>query len=129
MKIKSVEKLAEELANEISERKIFDIDDVKQLISIRFRSGLFDFLSELSSVEEKEYLIALDQQSRNKIGSTQYIALGYKLSALKAKKASVNRAINNVKRDDKLERLKKFVNDKFGELAVTEFETKEMELV
>lgn len=114
MKDLTIKKLADDLANELAERRQWDLENIKSLIYVKFRSTLLDMINDQHTFEEKQYLIALDQQSKNRIGSTEYIKLGYTLSALKAKKAHTNRLANNVKREDSLTKLKAYVTEKWG---------------
>jgi len=121
MKSKSIEECAEKLAKEISERSIFDIEDVKGLIVLYFNESLAEFIKEHTSQSEKEYYLLLQQQSKNKIGSREYVSLGYKLAAAKYKKTASNRVLNEVRLEDKYTLLTKFVVEQYGQEVIDKF--------
>jgi len=121
MKSKSIDKCAKDLAEAISERNPFSIDEVKTMIVVRFKACLQEFVKEYVNENEKEYFSLLEQQSKNRIGSHSYIQLGYKLSAARHKKAVTNRIMNEIKSDDRFIQFKNFVTEKFGEDIVKEF--------
>lgn len=112
---KTIKEFCKTTAIDISERKLMNIDEVATMLEVRILASLLDFISEYSSIEEKKYLDLLNIQKQNKVGSQKYNEIAYKLTAVKAKKAAANRAINNIKRDDKYEMLKQWIIDKYGE--------------
>ena len=121
MKLKSINTHAELLAEEISTRSIYKVEEIKTLIAMRFNDALKEFIKERATESEKEYYNLLKQQANNKIGSTQYVSMGYKLAAAKHKKTESNRILNEINQDDKYIRLKKFVAAKFGQDVIDEF--------
>lgn len=123
MKSQSIEHCALALAKEITERKFCDVEEIKTLISVRFKDTLIDFIKEQSSFEEKEYIKLLEIQSKNKIGSSNYFEIGMKLSLQKHKKAITNRLHHNVKQNHQVIHLRKYVVEHFGEQALMNFDT------
>jgi hypothetical protein len=121
MKEKLITEFSNSLAKEISERKIYDIAEITTLIKMRLEFVLRDLMTAYSTQAETEYMNMLNQQSKNKIGSLEYIKLGYKLAAAKQKKASANRAANNMGREDDYHNLKQFILSEYGEEALTKF--------
>ena len=124
MKSKSINACAEALAKEISERRIYNLEEIKILIAVRFNDALIDFVKEHISQNEKEYFDLLQQQAKNKIGSPQYLSMGYKLAAAKHKKTTSNRILNEVRQDDMFVLLRKFVVAKYGQEVFDEFISK-----
>ena len=118
---KIITDFSESLANEIAQRKIYDLEEISILIQTRTRFLLRDMMNEYSTEAEKEYLKLLDQQSKNNLNSTAYVQMGYKLSAAKQRKAAANRAANNMGRDDDYQKLKDFIINKFGEEVLNDF--------
>ena len=118
---KIITEFSEQLAKEIAERKIYDFAEISSLIEVRTKFCIRDLMREYSTQAESDYIKLLEEQSKNRIGSTAYISLGYKLSAAKQKKAAANRAANNMGREDDYENLKRFVSHKFGKEALNDF--------
>lgn len=121
MSKKIITDFSEQLANEISQRKIYDFKEISNLIKVRTKFALRNIMNEYSTDAELEYLKLLNQQSKNKINSADYVKMGYKLSVAKHRKASANRAVNNMGRNDDYQRLKNFVSHKFGAESLNEF--------
>jgi hypothetical protein len=122
MKSQSIEHCALALAREITERKFCDIEEIKTLISVRFKDALIDFIKEQSANEEKEWMKLLEIQAKNKQGTQAYLETGYKLAAQKHRKAITNRLNNNVKQNHKVSHLRKFVIERFGEESIHQFD-------
>lgn len=104
-----IKEFAKQIAKEISELSIMDIDSVALMIEVRMKSSMLDFVNEYSTKEEGEYLKLLKEQSKNKMGTKQYNELSYRLTEAKARKAAANRASNNIRREDNYEKLKSWV--------------------
>jgi len=121
MKEKLITEFSSSLAKEISERKIYDLQEVSLLIKLRLDFVLRDLMNQYSTEAEIEYISLLTQQSKNRIGSKEYIQLGYKLAAARQKKSSANRAANNMGREDDYQRLKNFISSEYGDIALTKF--------
>ncbi len=111
----SIDMFCKNLSQEISERNIMDLSEISMLLKIRINDNLKLFIEHLSSKEEQKYINLLDKQSRNKLGSKEYISIGYELSKAKINKSIANRALNEVKREDNLEKVKKYIIENFGE--------------
>ena len=118
---KIITDFSESLANEIAQRKIYNIEGISILIEVRTKLLIRDLMNEYSTEAEKDYLKLLDQQSRNRINTNAYVQMGYKLAAAKQRKASANRAANNMGKEDDYQRLKNFVSHKFGREAINDF--------
>lgn len=112
---------ANSLAQEIAQRQIFDVNEIASMIKVRTNFAIRELMNEYTTESEKEYMNLVYQQSRQRVGSKEYIEFGYKLAALKHKKAAANRAANNLKRQDDYQLLKNFVIDKFGDDVYNEF--------
>lgn len=125
MSMKIITEFSEKLAQEISERKIYDLEEISNLIRVRLKFCIRDLIMEYSTQAEIEYIKLLDEQSKHKIGSIQYISFGYKLSSAKQKKAAANRAANCMGRNDDYQNLKDFISHKFGKNALNEFYNKD----
>lgn len=121
MKSKSIYVCADSLAREISERPIFDIEEIKTLIAVRFNDALIDFIKEHASQNEKEYQDLLQQQANNRIGGKEYVSMGYKLAAAKHKKSVSNRILNEVRQKDMYVLLKQYISKKYGKSVIEEF--------
>ncbi|MDA3614678.1 hypothetical protein [Polluticaenibacter yanchengensis] len=106
--------LSTQIAKAISERSIFEINNIAVLIEVSIKEEMEELVSEYASIEERRYLKLLTEQSKNKPGSREYVKLGYELSLAKAKKAAANRAVNNIKRTESHERLRNWVIQKYG---------------
>lgn len=122
----SIKEFAKDIAKEISERSIMDVDNVALMIEVRLKSSMIDFVSEYSVKEEKEYLKILEQQSKTKRGSRQYVELGYKLALAKSKKSAANRTANNLRQTDIYSRFKSWITQKYGREVVDEFISSEL---
>jgi len=118
---KTLTEFSGKLAEEISDRKIYDITEISNLIQVRTKFVLRDIMNEFSTEAELHYLKLLDEQSKNRLNSPEYVQLGYKLAAAKQRKSAANRAANNMGREDDYQRLKNFVSDKFGVESLNEF--------
>lgn len=118
---KVITDFSEQLAREIAERNVYDINDIAALIESRVNMCVRDIVDEYTTQAEMEYMRLLDRQSKNKIGGTEYILLGYKIAAAKQKKAAANRASNNMRKEDEYSRLKDFVEINFGKDVLDEF--------
>ena len=125
MEKKIISEFSKSLANEIAKRKIYDLEEISSLIQVRTKFLLIDIMKEYTTQAEIDYLKLLDEQSKNRKGSTAYISLGYKLSAARHRKSAANRAVNNMGREDNYQKLKEFVNHKFGKEALNDFFNKE----
>lgn len=116
-----IKEFSNEIAKEIAQRSIMDVNDVSLMISVRIKNAMPDFIEEYSSKAEKEYLKLLNEQSKNKVGTKEYNQLAYKLTIAKSKKATANRALNNFRRKDNYGNLKEWVVEKYGKHALDEF--------
>ena len=56
----------------------------------------------------------------NKIGSKNYVELGYKLAIAKHKKSVANRALNNVKSKTKLGIVLNYIKEKYPEINMSD---------
>lgn len=121
-----IKKFANQIAKEILERSIMDVDSVALMIEVRLKSSMLDFVNEYSTKEEGEYLKLLAEQSKNKIGSKQYNEIAYKLTFAKAKKAAANRTQNNLLRIGKYDKLKKGLIAKHGRETFDAFLSEEV---
>lgn len=119
--LKSVDHCADALAREISTRRIFDIEEVKTLIAVRIKSALPDILDENSINVQNEYDRLLAQSRKVKLGSPEYIMLGYELARAKAALKKSNRLLNHIRKDQANESLRAFVLEKYGESALDGF--------
>jgi hypothetical protein len=116
-----ISELSDNLSKEISERKIYDLEEISNLIKVRVSFGMRDLIREHSTNEEVEYMKLLREQSKNRIGSNQYISTGYKLAEAKQKKSSANRAANNMGREDNYLKLQNFIRSKSLDDLLIEF--------
>lgn len=97
-----IENFARELASEMANRNIFNMDEFVALIKTRFRIAYSDIINTESEKHEKEYYELLERQSKNRIGSAAYIETAYKLSAAKYKKKTLNRLQNKEQQQNKI---------------------------
>ncbi len=121
MKHECISDFSDNLAKEISGRNIFDLQEISLLIRMRTHNVLHSLMDEYSTKAEIDYRRLLEQQSKNRPGSQDYIIMGYRLSQAKQKKASANRAANNIRKEDEFELLKQFIIGKFGIAFLNEF--------
>jgi len=117
-------RFANEIANEIISRTSFDLEEISLLIQVRLKQHVVEIMTEYSSKEENEYLKLLTQQKGLHPRSTRYIELGYDLAIARKRLASVNRALNNIKKESRYEFLRDYVLNTFGENALDEINEK-----
>lgn len=116
-----IKEFSQDIAKEISERSIMDIDAVAMMIETRIKASMLDFVNEYSTKEETQYLRLLNIQSQQRVGSKEYNEVAYKLTAAKARKAAANRAANCLKREDTYDKFKSWVAARHGKDEVDLF--------
>lgn len=121
MNNEKIKDFSKEISEEIISRHSFNKEEIELLITIRLRQSLLSIINEYSTKEEAEYLRLLSEQMKHKVGSKEYNAIAYSLTFAKAKKASANRAANNVRREDNYQELKDFVKNKFGSECLNDY--------
>lgn len=119
--VKTINKCAEDLAVEISQRRVFNIEEIKTLIVIKFKESIVDFIKEYATQDENSYQSLLLKQSKNRVGSKEYVSLGYELAAAKHRKATTNRVLNEIKKESKLTLLIEFVAEAYGPETIDKF--------
>jgi hypothetical protein len=115
-----IKEVSKEIAREIITRPNFDLEEIANIINFRIKESMLDIL--LSNVEKEEitYHRLLLEQSSNRVGSKQYVDLGYKLAIAKNKKSIANRAVNNVRNNTKIAICYSFIKGKLGDDSLTE---------
>tara|TARA_R110000868_G_scaffold120090_2_gene318889 strand:- start:1440 stop:1754 length:315 start_codon:yes stop_codon:yes gene_type:complete len=101
-----IKKIANDIATEIAQRNIMDIEGVSVMIAVKIKQGLTDIMMESTSQAQQDYFKLLVEQQKN-LGTKNYIEFGYKLGLAKAKMKRANTAMNEVRRNNKLEKEKK----------------------
>jgi len=109
------------LANEIAQRNIYDIDEVATLIKVNIESELGSLIRENAEKVEAKYQEVLQRQAKNRIGSKEYIDLGYQLARLKHEKKAMNKAADKEKRDRMYSLLRAFIIDRLGGEFLNDF--------
>jgi len=113
-----IERVSNDIAKEIISRPKFDLEEISGIIKFRIKESVLEIL--LANVEKEEvaYHRLLVEQSTLRLGSPEYIKLGYKLSLAKNKKAIANRAVNNVRNKTKLGIAINYIKENFKEFDI-----------
>jgi hypothetical protein len=99
-----IQEFAEEITTDIISRHRFDKNEIEVMIAVKLKSTIISIINDSISSLERNHLALLTEQSKHKIGSSKYIELGFKLAISKAKKGAANKAINELRRKEKIER-------------------------
>ena len=109
------------LANEIAQRNIYDTDEVATLIKVNIESELGSLIRENAEKVDLRYQEVLQRIAKTRIGSKEYVELGYQLSRLKHEKKAMNKAADKEKRDRMYSLLRAFIIDRLGEEFLNDF--------
>lgn len=109
------------LANEIAQRNIYDTDEVATLIKVNIESELVGLIRENAEKVDLRYQEVLQRIAKTRIGSKEYVELGYQLSRLKHEKKAMNKAADKETRDRMYSRLRTFIIDRLGEEFLNDF--------
>jgi hypothetical protein len=115
-----IQNFAIQLANEISERNIMNIDEVATMIAIRIKIKMPDFVKENATYEESEYIRLIQELRRMRPNTPQWYEQNYKISLAKHRKANANRAVHNAvnqKCFSKNNGIRTFIIDNHGQEA------------
>lgn len=108
-----IKRISKEIASEIITRPNFDLEEVAAIINFRINDSIIDILMSNVEKEELNYNKLLLQQSQLKLGSKEYVSLGYQLAIAKNKKSIANRSLNNAKGNVKSTKIMEFIRNKF----------------
>ena len=121
MNDRTIKKLAQDLAAEISEITVYDVNQVAKMIEVRTSICIGEIIKEYSTEAELEYLNLREKLYRSIKYSDEYWEISHKLTFAKHKKTSANRVVNNISREDYYKRLKQFVYEKYGTDSLEDF--------
>ena len=110
----TIKALAHSLAEEISERRVYNIPEIETMIYVQVKSSLREILNEQLTVEEREYTKALELQSTLRVGCHEYLKNGYKIATLKQKKSSINRSLAELRKGTANSIMKEFIKEHHG---------------
>ena len=102
-----IKEISRSIAREISERGLFDVSQCADMIETRLKFIVPDVLSDYKSNVErkmdelKDEAIKIYEKDRQ-----QYVKIGLQIARLKSDKATVNRAMSDMIRNDKYARLR-----------------------
>lgn len=113
--------LSQELAKEISNRSIFDIQEVATLIKVGIQSHLRELTNDFSTHEESRYLNLLAKHAVTSIHDRDYNKLTKQLEIARIQKAKINRLLHSIKRGDEYQAFKNKVIEELGEEFVNDF--------
>lgn len=113
-----IEDLSKSIAREIIERPNFEVEEISTIIMVRIKDSLMDILLENVQKEEAKYMKLLIEQSKLRVGSRDYVKLGYKLSIAKHKKSIANRAVHNQRKINKLNVALEYIKDNYKEVNI-----------
>lgn len=117
-----IKQIAGVIARKVAAGGVMNVDDTAEMIAATIKLSMPDILEEFSTIEEKAYTKLLQQAQSLRVGSKEYLEVGYKLSLLKKRKATANRAANNVRREDNYSRLRHFIVDDYDPAIIAAFE-------
>lgn len=115
-----IREVSKDIAKEIITRPNFDLEEISGIINFRLNESMLEILLSNVSLAESNYLKLVFEQSNNKIGSKNYVELGYKLAIAKHKKSVANRALNNVKSKTKLGIVLNYIKEKYTEINMSD---------
>jgi hypothetical protein len=113
-----IERVSNDIAKEIISRPKFDLEEISGIIKFRIKESMLELLLENVEKEEVMYYRLLVEQSELRLGSPEYIKLGYKLSLAKNRKAIANRAVNNVRSKTKLGITLNYIKENFKDFDI-----------
>lgn len=108
-----IKRISKEIANEIITRPNFNLEEVAGIVNFRINESIIEILMSNVEREELNYHKLLLQQSQLRLGSKEYVNLGYQLAIAKNKKSIANRALNNAKGNVKSTKIMEFIRNKF----------------
>ena len=108
-----IKRISKEIASEIITRPNFDLEEVAAIVNFRINDSIIEILMSNVEKEELNYNKLLLQQSQLKLGSKEYVSLGYQLAIAKNKKSIANRSLNNAKGNVKSTKIMEFIRNKF----------------
>ena len=114
-----IRKVSTDIAKEIITRPNFDIEEISGIINFRLNESMLEILLANVELAESNYLKLLFEQSNNKVGSKNYVELGYKLAIAKHKKSVANRAVNNVRNKTKIGIVINYIKENHKEIDIS----------
>lgn len=111
-----IKRISKEIASEIITRPNFDLEEISGIVSFRINESILEILSSNVDKEELNYHKLLVQQSQLRVGSKEYVNLGYKLAIAKNRKSIANRALHNAKSNLKAVKIMNFLKEKHPEI-------------
>lgn len=116
-----INNLSETLAKELSELKIFDIDEVTSKISLHFRFALSDLIDGLADEKNEEYNRLLNELNNPLNTGWQIRKIQDKLTLINQKRKHTNRVAFELKRINEYDALVALCRNKFGDDFIEEF--------
>lgn len=117
----TIKTISAEIAHEIADMKMLDINNVSKMIEMRIKMALYSIVSEYSTKEEQDYIDLLNEQSRHYVGSKRYNEIAYKITQTKFKKKLANRMLNNMMQDHKYGMFKDYIINRYGREVFDDF--------